>query len=134
MPNKKPTSGAVIATRELVRSDAGSKVTIELYEPRRRPTGEFECPYRIRGLGRPRRGRAYGEDSIQALQLSFEAVRLELEPYAEGLEWFGAPGETGFPRFVPYGMGRALTKRINALVDREVEREVRRLKARATKA
>ncbi|HEU4690981.1 MAG TPA: hypothetical protein VFS23_21580 [Vicinamibacterales bacterium] len=133
MPKPAPKLRERIAIRELVRSHVGTKVTIELYKPHRRSTGEFECPYRIRGLGRPKVGCAFGEDSIQALQLSFEAVRLELAPYAHGLEWFGALGETGFPQFVPYSLGAAFTRRVNGIVEREVEREVHRLKAGGTR-
>jgi hypothetical protein len=68
-----------IAIRHLARTDTGAAVTVQLGRPRRRRTGEFECPYRVRGLGRAKIGRALGEDSVQALQLAFEAVRLELD-------------------------------------------------------
>jgi hypothetical protein len=122
---------ASIATRHLVRADTGAAVTVQLGRPRRRRTGEFECPYRVRGLGRARIGRAFGEDSVQALQLAFEAVRLELEPHARVLTWYGELGETGFPQYVPYFFGGRFRKRIEAMVNREIEREARRLEHRS---
>jgi uncharacterized protein DUF6968 len=120
-----------IATRHLARTDTGAAVTVQLGHPRRRRTGEFECPYRVRGLGRAKIGRALGEDSVQALQLAFEAVRLELEPHAAILTWYGALGETGFPQYVPYTVGGRFRKRLEAMVNREIEREGRRLERRS---
>src|SRR5688572_20004641 len=120
-----------IATRHLARTDSGAAVTVQLGHPRARRTGEFECPYRVRGLGRVKVGRALGEDSAQALQLAFEAVRLELDPHAAALSWYGAPGETGFPQYVPYSFGSRFRKRLEAMLSREIQREVRRLKRRS---
>ena len=76
-------------------------------------------------------GRALGEDSVQALQLAFEAVRLELEPHAAILTWYGARGETGFPQYVPYSLGGRFRKRLEVMINREIEREVRRLEQRS---
>jgi hypothetical protein len=120
-----------IATRHLGRTDTGAAVTVQLGRPRGQRTGEFECRYRVRGLGRIKVGRALGEDSVQALQLAFEAVRLELEPHAATLTWYGEPGETGFPQYVPYAFGGRFRKRLEAMVSREIEREVRRLEHRS---
>ena len=41
-----------IATRHLARTDTGAAVIVQLGRPRRRRTGEFECRYRVRGVGR----------------------------------------------------------------------------------
>ena len=120
-----------IATRHLARTDTGAVVTVQLGRPRGRRTGEFECPYRVRGLGRVKIGRALGEDTVQALQLAFEAVRLELEPHAAILTWYGELGETGFPQFVPYTLGVRFRKRLEAIVNREIEQQARRLEHRS---
>ena len=122
---------STIATRHLARTDTGGAVIVQLGRPRRRRTGEFECPYRVRGLGRVKLGRALGEDGVQALQLAFEAVRLELDPHAGTLTWYGAAGETGFPQYVPYSLGSRFRKRLEAVVSREIEREARRLEQRS---
>ena len=120
-----------IATRHLARTDTGATVTVQLGRPRRRRTGEFESPYRVRGLGRVKISQALGEDSVQALQLAFEAVRLELERHAAILTWYGEHGETGFPQYVPYSLGGRFRKRLEAMVNREIEREARRLEHRS---
>ena len=120
-----------IATRHLARTDTGAAVIVQLGRPRRRRTGEFECRYRVRGVGRTKVGRALGEDSVQALQLVFEAVRVELEPHSPTLAWYGEPGETGFPYYVPYSLGGRFRKRLEAMVSREIEREGRRLEQRS---
>jgi hypothetical protein len=72
-----------------------------------------------------------GEDSVQALQLAFEAVRQELEHHAAVVTWNGEPGETGFPQYVPYLFGGRFRKRLEATIDRAMERETRRLKRRS---
>jgi hypothetical protein len=120
-----------IATRLLARTDTGAAVTVQLGRPRRRRSGEFECPYRVRGLGRVRIGRALGVDGVQALQLAFEAVRLELEPHAAVLTWSGELGEIGFPQYVPYYFGGRFRKRLEAMINRAVEREAQRLEHRS---
>ena len=123
--------GSTIATRRLSRRDTGGVVTVEWARPRRRRTGEFECAYRVTGLGRVRRGRAFGEDGIQALQLVFEAVRLELEPHGAILSFEGGEaGETFFPQFVTYSLGGRFRKRLEAILTREIEREAKRLARR----
>lgn len=121
----------VVAMRYLARTDTGAPVTVQLGRPRQRRTGEFECPYRVRGLGRVRVGRALGEDSMQALQLAFEAVRIELEPHAALLSWYGASGETGFPQYVPYSLGVRFRTRLERMIRREIEREAVRLEQRS---
>lgn len=68
---------------------------------------------------------------MQAFQLALEAVRLELEPHATALSWYGEPGETGFPQYVPYTFGGRFRKRLEAIVHREVEREAARLERRS---
>lgn len=70
-------------------------------------------------------------NSVQAPQLAFEAVRLELEPHAAVLTWYGEHGETGLPQYVPYMFGGRFRKRLEAMVDREIEREARRLEQRS---
>ena len=132
MAGSHTTFKSPIATRYLARADTGAAVIVQLGLQRRCRTGEFECPYRVRGLGRAKIGRALGEDSVQALQLAFEALRLELEPHATILTWYGGePGEIGFPQYVPYALGGRFRKRLEAQLSREIVREARRLERRS---
>ena len=123
--------GTVVAARHLVTVDDERPVTVELGVPRRRRTGEWACPYRIRGLGRARSRQAFGEDSIQALHLALELVRLELEPFRAQLAWAdGEPGELFFPRYVPYYFGERFARKLGDMLDREIHREGQRRRKR----
>ena len=106
-------------------------VTLEVEAPRERRGGGWACAYRIRGLGRQRKGRALGDDGLQALQLALGAVRRELEPFASRLTWSGEPGELGLPECVPDYFGGEFRRRLEALVRRESEAEERRLRQAA---
>jgi hypothetical protein len=120
-------SGTPIAHRQLTLVPSGRPVMVELDAPAQRRTGEWACAYRIRGLGRARAGRVFGEDGFQALQLAFAAVRRELEPFGPRLTWTGEPGELGLPETVPDFLGGEFRRRIEALVRVETERETHRL-------
>jgi hypothetical protein len=125
--------GQVIASRELSHAASGAPVVVEIGVPRLRRTGEWACPYRIRGLKPAGVRRALGEDAVQALDLVFQAIRVELELYGSELSWLGKRGETGFSRFFPDVFGPKVRHRIHRLIDRELESEGRRLKRRTVK-
>jgi hypothetical protein len=125
--------GRVIAKRRLTRLNGKPPIVVEIGTPRQRRTGEWECPYRIRGL-KPKAGtlrRALGEDAVQALELVLQAIRLELEQHGEKLTWTGEPGDVGFPQFYPDIFGPVVRRRVIRGIDRELAREGRRLKRRA---
>jgi hypothetical protein len=125
----------VIASRKLSRSGAATPVLVEIGIPRRRRTGEWGCPYRITGLEKLAAGRAHGEDAVQALEIVFQAIWRELEPYESELSWGGEPGATGFYRYYPnYLLGPAFAKRVESAIDREVHKEYLRLKRRHKRA
>lgn len=118
--------GPVIAMRQL--SAAGArKVTVSLGKPRRMKSGEdWECPFRIGGLG----GRAvqygYGVDAIQALTTALEGIRVTLERSGKRLSWIGGnASDSGFERSVPSALGVDFSRRLNRIVDREVAQFVR---------
>jgi hypothetical protein len=120
--------GVTIASRQLTLVPSGRPVLLELDAPRQRRTGEWACAYRIRGLGRARAGQALGEDGMEAIQLALVAMRRELEPFGPRLTWTGEPGELGLPLLIPDFFGGEVRRRLEGLVQREIEREGRRLK------
>jgi hypothetical protein len=85
-------------------------------------------------LGRAWFGQAFGEDSMQALQLAFEVLRQALHPLAPQLSWYDGPRELGFYRVVPETFGPAATRRIHTALERAERREaqtaIRRAKRR----
>lgn len=132
MPRTLPPDGGVhVVVRRLRLIPSGKSVEIALEAPCRRSSGEWECAYHITGLGRTRAGRGRGSDGLQALQSALLDVRRALEPFAARLTWLGEPGELGLPLPVPDYFGGAFRRRVEALVEREVEAEGRRLKTRA---
>jgi hypothetical protein len=128
------TFGPIIATRTLALIKSGDAVCVELERPARRASGEYRCRFRIRGMGRPRLGRAFGEDSMQALMLAFEAMRQTLDPLASRLSCDGEPRQLGFYRFVPDIFGEPATRRIHAALDRAIRGESQTAIRRAKRA
>lgn len=126
-----PDGGAHVAVRQLRLIPSGKPVVIAVDAPCRRAKDDWECAYHITGLGRTRGGRGRGSDGLQALQSALLDARQALEPFAARLTWLGEPGELGLPAPVPDYFGGAFRRRVEALVEREVEAEGRRLKARA---
>lgn len=65
-------------------------------------------------------------DALQALQLALEAIRTTLERNGKVLSWSGGePGDTGFTRSVPTFYGLDFARRLERLIDHEVERFAR---------
>lgn len=116
--------GVVIAVRQLHGEGRRPKVvTVKLGKPRRSKEIDWECPFSITGLGI--RGIQYGRgvDAVQALSMALEGARVLLERSGARLSWSaGQPGDTGFYRFVPKFFGPKFSKRLERIIDREVER------------
>lgn len=124
--------GLIVGVRQLREVGSRSKVvTVTLGRPRRASSGDWACPYHVSGLGM--RGIRYGRgfDAIQALLLAIEGIRSALESSGRRLSWMGGePGDTGFTRFVPTFFGLEFSKRLESVIDREVNRFARTLETR----
>lgn len=119
----------VIATRVLSTAD-GREVIASLFEPI--PKGEvWECAFSIVGPDIDIEGAVGGVDSMQAITLGVEGIRVHLGRVAESLSWmYGEDGYLGFPRFYPAGFGVEVEARLVKLVNDEIGRLVAE-KARA---
>ncbi|HEX8822865.1 MAG TPA: hypothetical protein VF794_23260 [Archangium sp.] len=129
--------GTVIAERTLTFVEPkASLVRIRIGKPRKaRTTGDYFCPFSIESLGNQKVHEAWGIDSIQALQNALQAIRLELAPHENSLEWEGGQdGWLGFPKVVPDLFGPRFTRRLEDLVERETERFARGLEAASRQA
>ena len=126
--------GLVIGVRRLSRPGC-HRVTVTLGKPRRMKDGEdWECPFRIDGLRSRRILYGYGVDAIQALTTALEGIRVTLEQNGKRLSWIsGIPGDAGFERPVPRGLGLEFSRRLNRMVDREIARFVRAQERRHAK-
>jgi hypothetical protein len=124
--------GVIIGVRRLYREESPRKVvTVTLGKPRRMMKGpDWECPFRISGLGIRGVQYGYGVDAIQAVTTALEGIRVTLERSGKRLSWVGGRDDTGFERLVTTSFGPKFTKQLNRVIDREIARFVRALKRR----
>lgn len=80
------------------------------------------CPYFIFGIGLRRVRRAYGRDGVQALLMALEAIRVTLDSNKIKWTWDGGSeeGDFGLPVTIPAYYGEAFARRVNQLVDKEI--------------
>ena len=72
----------------------------------------------------------YGVDAIQALQSALQGIRSFLDKSGQSFEWFDLPLDVAFPKPIPSYGDERLTKRIEKLVDMELEKNLARLRRR----
>jgi hypothetical protein len=130
--NVKRALGPVVGIRELREVGGARKVvTVRLGKPRKDPRGDWICPYQVNGLGRNGVQEAHGVDALQALQLALEGIRTALDRSGKSLSWTGGePGDTGFTRSVPAFFGLDFSRRLEQLIDHEVEQFSRAAEAK----
>jgi hypothetical protein len=126
-----------IAIRRLaVVGEPGHEIVVTVGKPRPDPAqeGVWTCSILIEGLPHPaRRKRVHGGDALQALQLAINDARLTLDRSGLQLKWDGAhePGDVGIPRLMPAGWTVAFERRIERMVDAEVDRFARSITRKA---
>ena len=92
----------VIVAREFERVDTGATVRLLIArpEPDPEPGGDWRCGQGIVGLAIPVDRYAYGVDGLQALGLTLEMARVELEAVGRDgcpVTWLGGP-DLALPR------------------------------------
>lgn len=123
----------VIATRRLTKSSGRGAVLVSIGMPKRATTGEWICPYAIRGAGIRGVRAAHGENSVQALLIAAEQVRVALSASGTRAYWV-EPGSHGFPKHVPdcFGeVGRIIDREVNRFAREQMRRGNARLRRRA---
>jgi hypothetical protein len=141
MTGTKRPFGPVLGARVLVPRDGSKgKLTVSLGMPRQMTDHpDWECPFRLRGLGVNQVQLGCGVDALQAVSNALQGIRYCLDQLGTPLSWHPATSgnrqemawaaETGFHRFLPIGFG-AFSRRLERLVDREEAALYRRLKRR----
>jgi uncharacterized protein DUF6968 len=127
--------GVVIGARRLRGEGPKPKaVLVRVGKPRRSKGPDWECPFSINGLGIRGIQCAHGIDAIQALTMALEGIRVLLERSGARLSWVGGDlGDAGFERFVPNLFGREFSRRLNGMIDQEVERFARAIEKKHQK-
>ena len=123
---------STIAERELTDVETDRSVKIRVERPEQVADDEWCCRFSVEGAEPGSVDRAYGIDSLQALVLALEGVRLAVECRRDQLSWLGGPsGELGLSRRVPDFLRLKFERRLNKLIDREVAALTRELKEKA---
>lgn len=120
--------GEIIGERQLHRKIGlrDRVTTVTLGKPQRRKDGDWECPFRITGLGIQH---GYGVDAIQALTTALEGIRVMLERSGQKFSWLGGEiGYTGFDRLVTSSFGAKFNTRLNRTIDEGIAKFVDGLK------
>lgn len=121
-----------IATRRLsVVGEPDREVVITLGKPR--PEADpsvWRCSFLVEGISGARRKVALGADSLQALQAAIQGAKAAIQASGVVCAWGSEePGDIGIPSTVPSFAGSGLAQRIEAYIERELRRFVRRAKA-----
>jgi len=120
-----PRIGRIVASRELTDAkNPKRRIVVALGAPRQVDSMEWECKLHIDGL-EPIMHQISGVDSMQALLLGVEALRLSLKrsPYRLARPDDGIPCPAGdIPLQVPSALGEEFAERIERLIDREAPR------------
>jgi hypothetical protein len=128
MKNKRPQSdlGRPIARRTLAEEGVtGRKVVVSIGLPRPdrfSKHGDWECPFLIEGVGESKVETTYGVDSLQALILAIEGVRVRLEQTGRNFFWFDPNIGVDIPLSVPTVWGKRLVERVSLAIERETVR------------
>jgi hypothetical protein len=128
-------NGRTIATRKFRLGRKAGAVRVSLGLPEidpQSPHRDWRCPFRVSGIDVPRVRYAYGIDAFQSLMMALAGIRSLLQSKRRALRWEGGSLDLAFPRFIPSGYGPAFSKRIEMLIDREVEAFARKAERRAT--
>lgn len=112
-----------VATRSF-RTASGAEIVAVIHEPVMLQPDHWKCEFTISGFPERIEAHAYGVDSMQALEMSFEGIRVHLERTGEVLTCFegGEPGHLGIARRIPDSYGLVIERHLAKLVDDEVTR------------
>jgi hypothetical protein len=117
-------SDKIVATRSF-QTASGETVVASLYQPTQEKSGDWACAFEITGLASPIVDRAMGVDSLQALMIGIDGIRARLRETGVSLSWVGGePDDVGIPRQISIAFGLSFQRRIEQLMDDEVDRMV----------
>jgi hypothetical protein len=96
---------------------ASGTFEIAIGQPEKVIDDEWRCPYRVAD----ETSYAHGLDGFQSLLMALTGVRMALDKMDSQLKWRGGkPGDHGVPRLVPHAFGVEFSRRIEELIDAEV--------------
>lgn len=133
LPRGRRPTGPIIAERRFeLMAHPPQRASIRVRRPVKDPrTGDYRCSVEWIHSGERELFELRGIDSMQALQLARREAGNLVNRYKKKLRWAGGDdGDLGFPRSYPEGMPRALLRKLERMIDREIAANTRQLIAR----
>ena len=133
LPRGVRPSGPILAERRFeLLSRPGAHASIRIRRPARDPrTGNFKCSVEWIHPQERELFELWGLDSMQALQLAILAAGDLVNAYGEPLQWAGGQGGyLGFPGAYPEGLSKALLRKLERLINREIAAHTRQATAK----
>lgn len=116
-----------VATRELT-DEAANTFKAQIGAPEKLRDDEWRCRFRIQGLNKGKIHHAHGVDATQALVNTLEGLARLIRASEKRLTWVGGePGDAGFRIQVPIYLGPDFASKIEAMIEREVQKKVKQL-------
>ena len=116
-------NGLVMAERRFALSDKpGEHASIRVRAPvKDSRTGNYRCGIEWIHSGEKELFELWGIDSMQALQLAIRAAGDLVNGYKGDLWWIGSDdGYLGFPKTYPEFLPKALLRKLERMIDREI--------------
>lgn len=116
-----------IAVRTLSskRGLESESVEAKIGVPEEESPDTWRCPFMVMDSGTGDIEYAYGLDAFQALLMAIAGIRARIEHLHLEVSWRGSMPEDesdhGFPYYVPQSFGFRFSKRIETLIERELE-------------
>jgi hypothetical protein len=133
LPRGTRPTGPIMAERRLeLTAQPGQHAFIRVRKPVKDPrTGNYKCSVEWIHSGERELFELWGIDSMQALQLAIRAAGDLVNRYEKKLRWVGGEdGYLGFPGTYPEGFPRALLRKLERMIDREIAANTRQLIAK----
>ena len=118
--NTSESEQRIVATRSFDKATGGI-VVANVFEPKEMNPHQWGCRFEISGLPIDVAESAYGVDSMQALMMALEGIRVRLENSNVTLTWLqGEPHVLGITRPIPFAYGLKVQQHLTKMVEDEV--------------
>ncbi len=127
MRGTRPTGPIMAERRFEMAGRTGQRATIRVRAPARDSrTGNYRCTVEWVHAGEKELFELWGIDSMQALQLAIRAAGELVNGYERELRWVGSDdGSLGFPKSYPEFLPKALLRKLERMIDREIAAHTR---------
>lgn len=132
LPRGTKPSGPIVAERQFELTDRPAEhAIVRIRKPARdAKTGNYKCSVEWIRPDEQELFELWGVDSMQALQLAIRAAGELTGTSADSLHWSaGQDGYLGFPKTFPEHLPKALLRKLDRMIERELLAHTRKLEA-----